>query len=215
MTNAFLPLSSGCVVYGRVSGDSAAAHLLQNSKAADRLGAVAGHLIETKVKVDPSSSKVTLEFSWDGASSPSSSSSSAAPSTSTPAAAASSTPAPAAPAAAAASSAPEEKSAGEYSLADVAKHNTEKDIWVVVNDQVRTPLSLASCYLILTNDIDLICTCHEQVLDVTSFLPEHPGGAKAILLYAGKDATEEFNMLHDPKVIPRYAPNAIIGTLKK
>ena len=39
-----------------------------------------------------------------------------------------------------------------------------------------------------------------QVLDVTSFLPDHPGGEKAILLYAGRDATEEFNMLHDPKV---------------
>jgi cytochrome b involved in lipid metabolism len=31
-------------------------------------------------------------------------------------------------------------------------------------------------------------------------LPDHPGGEKAILLYAGRDATEEFNMLHDKKV---------------
>ena len=46
----------GCVVFGRVSGDSAAAYLLQRigplaEKAAGRLGAVAGHL-------EPSSSKV-------------------------------------------------------------------------------------------------------------------------------------------------------------
>jgi cytochrome b involved in lipid metabolism len=34
----------------------------------------------------------------------------------------------------------------------------------------------------------------------TQFLPDHPGGEKAIILYAGRDATEEFNMLHDPKV---------------
>ena len=54
-----------------------------------------------------------------------------------------------------------------------------------------------------------------QVLDVTKFLPDHPGGEKAILLYAGRDATEEFNMLHDPKVIPRYAPDAVIGKLKQ
>ncbi len=33
-----------------------------------------------------------------------------------------------------------------------------------------------------------------QVLDVTSFLSEHPGGELAILTFAGKDATEEFNM---------------------
>lgn len=46
------------------------------------------------------------------------------------------------------------------------------------------------------------------------FLPDHPGGEKAILLYAGRDATEEFNMLHDPKVIPRYAPDAVIGKVK-
>ena len=50
---------------------------------------------------------------------------------------------------------------------------------------------------------------------MTNFLPDHPGGEKAILLYAGRDATEEFLMLHDIKVIPRYAPEATIGVLKK
>jgi cytochrome b involved in lipid metabolism len=34
----------------------------------------------------------------------------------------------------------------------------------------------------------------------SQFLPDHPGGEKAIILYAGRDATEEFNMLHDAKV---------------
>ena len=56
---------------------------------------------------------------------------------------------------------------GGISLADVAKHNTKADCWVVVDG---------------------------QVLDVTSFLSEHPGGELAILTFAGKDATEEFNM---------------------
>ena len=74
-----------------------------------------------------------------------------------------------------------------FSMDDVAKHNKKDDCWVVVDG---------------------------QVLDVTSFLPDHPGGEKAILLYAGRDATEEFNMLHDPKVIPRYAPDAVAGLLK-
>ncbi len=85
----------------------------------------------------------------------------------------------------------------EYTLDEVKKHNTEKDCWVVVNG---------------------------QVLDVTSFLPDHPGGKKAILLYAGKDATEEcnflslillVNMLHKPEVVEKYAPESIIGVLKK
>jgi len=73
-----------------------------------------------------------------------------------------------------------------YSLEEVAKHNKEDDCWVAVNG---------------------------QVLNVTKFLPDHPGGARSILLYAGKDASEEFNMLHKPEVIPKYAPYAIIGKL--
>ncbi|CAG8736879.1 3298_t:CDS:2, partial [Dentiscutata heterogama] len=45
-----------------------------------------------------------------------------------------------------------------------------------------------------------------EVLNVTNFLPDHPGGKKAILIYAGKDATEEFNMLHDKNVVQKYSP---------
>jgi cytochrome b involved in lipid metabolism len=75
-----------------------------------------------------------------------------------------------------------------YTVDDVATHNKKDDIWVIIDG---------------------------QVLDVTKFLPDHPGGEKAILLYAGRDATEEFNMLHDPKVIPRYAPDAVIGRVRK
>ncbi|KAF9070846.1 FAD binding domain-containing protein [Rhodocollybia butyracea] len=139
----------GCVVFGRVAGDSAAAYLLQVAsaavtKAGGRLGAIAGQV--------------------SGASS---SSSSAAP---------------------AAGSNSVGKSSGVFTLDEVAKHKSEKDVWVVVNG---------------------------EVLDVTEFLPDHPGGKKAIMLYAGRDATEEFNMLHDPKVIPRYAPNAVIGKVKQ
>jgi len=138
----------GCVVFGRVSGDSAAAYLLQQTsaisdKAASRLGAVAGHLDSSAPK--PEAPKAEEK-------------SSKGPSTQS------------------------------FSMEEVAKHNKKDDIWVVVDG---------------------------QVLDVTSFLPDHPGGEKAILLYAGRDATEEFNMLHDPKVIPRYAPDAVIGTVKK
>jgi len=73
-----------------------------------------------------------------------------------------------------------------YSMDEVAKHNNDKDCWVVVND---------------------------QVLDVTNFLSSHPGGALAIVTFAGKDASEEFNMIHPPDVIPKYAPDAIIGVL--
>merc|ERR1719413_296591 len=71
-----------------------------------------------------------------------------------------------------------------YTLAEVAKHTTKGDCWVVVNG---------------------------EVLDVTKFLSEHPGGELAILTFAGRDASEEFNMIHPPDVIPKYAPDAVIG----
>lgn len=76
---------------------------------------------------------------------------------------------------------------GEYSAEEVAKHNTENDCWVIVNG---------------------------QVLDVTNFLGDHPGGKLAIMTFAGADATEEFNMLHEKTVIEKYAPEVVIGTLK-
>merc|ERR1719326_2345969 len=73
-----------------------------------------------------------------------------------------------------------------YTMEEVAKHTTKDSCWVVVAG---------------------------QVLDVTKFLKEHPGGELAILTFGGKDATEEFNMIHPPDVIPKYAPYAAIGAL--
>merc|ERR1719389_118361 len=75
---------------------------------------------------------------------------------------------------------------GGYSLEEVAKHTTKTDCWVVVNG---------------------------EVLNVTCFLSQHPGGELAILTFAGRDASEEFNMIHPPDVIPKYAPDAVIGTV--
>ena len=132
----------GCVVFGRVSGASAASYLLQKigplaEKAAGRLGVVAGHL-----GAEISSSKPATA---------------AASEEKTTSAGAKSSPA----------------ASGGYSVEEVAKHNKKDDCWVIIDG---------------------------KVLDVTGFLPDHPGGEKAILLYAGRDATEEFNMLHDAKV---------------
>ena len=51
--------------------------------------------------------------------------------------------------------------------------------------------------------------------NATSFLGDHPGGKGAIMLYAGKDATAEFNMLHKPDVVDKYAPEIIIGKIDR
>ncbi|KAJ2681944.1 Cytochrome b5 [Coemansia spiralis] len=56
-------------------------------------------------------------------------------------------------------------SAKKFVAAEIAKHNTRKDIWIVISN---------------------------NVYDVTGFLEEHPGGEEVILEYAGRDATEAF-----------------------
>ncbi|KAL1864252.1 hypothetical protein Daus18300_007849 [Diaporthe australafricana] len=60
---------------------------------------------------------------------------------------------------------------------EVAQHSTQEDCWVVL---------------------------HGKAYDVTEFLPEHPGGMKIILKYAGKDATEEFEPIHPPDTLDKY-----------
>merc|ERR1719158_1552645 len=72
-----------------------------------------------------------------------------------------------------------------FTLADVASHNSKSSCWVIL---------------------------HDRVLDVTDFLKDHPGGELAILTFAGKDATEEFDMIHPPDVIEKYLdPNMKLG----
>jgi len=168
-----------CVVLGRVSGDSAARYLLQNlsrddggvSSAHRRIAGFVGH-IAPHVSVSVEGQRVNVDIHLGGGSAPAASSAPSAParsSGSAPAAAPSSAPAAAAPAAAG-----KKDRSKVWSKEDVAKHNNEKDCWVIVNG---------------------------QVLDVTSFLKDHPGGKKAILLFAGKDATDEFSIFIFPSLL--------------
>ena len=41
----------------------------------------------------------------------------------------------------------------------------------------------------------------------------HPGGELAILTFASEDATAEFDMIHPPDVVEKYAPDAIFGVV--
>jgi len=66
----------------------------------------------------------------------------------------------------------------------VKKHNVQTDCWIVV---------------------------HGQVLDVTNFLADHPGGAQSILAYAGKDASAEYDMVHPPGIMAKHASNLVVG----
>ncbi|KAJ3045290.1 hypothetical protein HDV00_011162 [Rhizophlyctis rosea] len=57
-----------------------------------------------------------------------------------------------------------------FSWEEIGKHTSEKDCWVVFGG---------------------------KVYDVTKFLSKHPGGPKPLLTNAGKDATSEFESIHD------------------
>ncbi|EPS45124.1 hypothetical protein H072_880 [Dactylellina haptotyla CBS 200.50] len=172
----------GCVVYGRVAGDSATKYLLQSvlsgtsSSAAQRLGQISLHL-------DPSNpGRLVVDWSANGASAPAqvaqATSSSSSESVQTESAASS-------------EAKPDSKKFSipdkEFTMEEVKKHNKKDDVWVVVKG---------------------------VVMDLTNFLEDHPGGANAILNFSGRDATEEFEMLHDDEVIPKYAPATVIGRVK-
>lgn len=75
-----------------------------------------------------------------------------------------------------------------FTVEEVAKHNTESDCYVTIRD---------------------------GVYDITAFLNDHPGGKESLMLYAGKDATEMFELMHQDSVLKKHGPKLRIGKLKQ
>ncbi|KAI7847680.1 acyl-CoA dehydrogenase/oxidase [Circinella umbellata] len=74
-----------------------------------------------------------------------------------------------------------------YTRAEVAKHTSEDDCWIIIDS---------------------------EVYDVTTFADMHPGGAQLLIEYGGKDVTDDFYGLHRQEVIVKYAPRLKIGTIE-
>ncbi|ODQ61693.1 hypothetical protein WICANDRAFT_24647, partial [Wickerhamomyces anomalus NRRL Y-366-8] len=53
-----------------------------------------------------------------------------------------------------------------YTLSEIATHDRNDDLWMII---------------------------HDKVYDVTSMIDEHPGGAEVLFECAGMDATEPFD----------------------
>ncbi|KAH9937552.1 FMN-dependent dehydrogenase-domain-containing protein [Fomitopsis serialis] len=66
-----------------------------------------------------------------------------------------------------------------WSLQEVAEHNNASSCWVIISN---------------------------KVYDVTEFLPEHPGGSKIILKYAGRDATKAYEPIHPKDALDKHLP---------
>jgi cytochrome b involved in lipid metabolism len=76
----------------------------------------------------------------------------------------------------------------EFTMQDVAEHNTSKDIYMVV---------------------------HDKVYDCTKFLDEHPGGEEVMLDVAGQDATEAFEDVGHSDEAREVLDGLLVGELKR
>lgn len=186
-----------CVVYGRVAGDSASNYLFQQVLKSGAAGPAA-RLGQITLHLDPATpGKLSVEWGAGGATSAGAAGAAGIRSGGeAPAQQTSSSTAQAPAVSSGASGKPASKLGDpksfkipdrEFTMEEVAKHNKKDDLWVVIKG---------------------------VVLDLTNWLDEHPGGPQAILNFMGRDATEEFEMLHDDEVIPKYAPSQVIGRVK-
>ncbi|CAK3777308.1 Cytochrome b2, mitochondrial [Lecanosticta acicola] len=76
---------------------------------------------------------------------------------------------------------------GKVTVAEITKHSSAQDCWVVVNG---------------------------KVYDLTKFAPNHPGGAYMIHKWAGKDGSETYNQFHSSTLIEdELSPEEKLGDL--
>jgi len=81
---------------------------------------------------------------------------------------------------------------GTWTREEVAQHNKEQDLWLIIRDQDSKEL---------------------KVYDLTDYVEEHPGGL-SILNNAGGDATEGFHGPQHPPTVHELVKDYCIGTLK-
>ncbi|RHZ50917.1 cytochrome b5-like heme/steroid binding domain-containing protein [Aspergillus thermomutatus] len=76
----------------------------------------------------------------------------------------------------------------EFTLKEIAEHNTKKDLYLIV---------------------------HDKVYDCTSFVDEHPGGEEVLLDVAGQDSTEAFEDVGHSDEAREILEGLLVGTVKR
>ncbi|EAS35879.3 cytochrome b5 [Coccidioides immitis RS] len=76
----------------------------------------------------------------------------------------------------------------EFTLREVAAHDTKKDLYLIVN---------------------------EKVYNVTSFVDEHPGGEEVLLDVGGQDATEAFEDVGHSDEAREILEGLLVGKVKR
>jgi delta8-fatty-acid desaturase len=72
----------------------------------------------------------------------------------------------------------------KFTMAEVAKHNTIDDCWIILDNR---------CY------------------DITRYVSKHPGGVGPVVNMAGKDATDVFANYHAARVYKQLLPAFLVG----
>ena len=200
----------GCVVYGRVAGDSASEKLFRSLTVGGGASTAAQRLQQISLHIDPSApGRFSVEWANGGATSAGSAEStidqhkqaSAAPVLNGSHKNGADPGKVGKPEPIKEFKVPDK----EFSMEEVQKHNQKDDLWIVVKG---------------------------LVLNLTDWVDEHPGGPQALFSHMGRDASEgtiapisrmimtcsdllaEFDMLHDDEVIPKYAPHVVVGRVK-
>lgn len=73
------------------------------------------------------------------------------------------------------------------SAAELARHNKASDCWIASGG---------------------------RVFDLTAFAESHPGGARALVRFAGTDATDALNEIHTPAILRKFVQEFFIGVLE-
>lgn len=100
-----------------------------------------------------------------------------------------------------------------WSLDQVSLHNKPTDCWVIIKNHVYVAIFFhfpphTLTQLLRTLPISSKVRGHFMLGATSNQSPEHPGGSKIILKYAGHDATSAYEPIHPPDALEKNLPSS-------